>query len=187
MDVMEAIYKRRAVRAYTSRKVDRETIDKLIKAATMAPSAMNTQPWAFAVIQDSQRLNSISERALKMVLAAIADKPELAKLREKISTPGFNCFYGASTLIVICADSAGMNPLEDCSLAGENLMLAATAMGLASCPIGLARGLLNTPEVKAELGIGAEFTPVLPIIVGYADGALPEAPPRNPTRVLCWK
>jgi nitroreductase len=56
MDVMEAIYSRRSVRAYTDQPVDKTTVEDLIKAATHAPSSMNEQPWAFAVIQNPTQL-----------------------------------------------------------------------------------------------------------------------------------
>ena len=62
MDVNDATYQRRSVRAYTDQPVDNATIETLIKAAIQAPSSMNEQPWAFAVIQDPQRLSSWSER-----------------------------------------------------------------------------------------------------------------------------
>jgi len=68
MDVLEAIYQRRSVRAYTDQPVDRTTVEALIKAATHAPSSMNEQPWAFIVIQDSKRLASWSERIKAYVL-----------------------------------------------------------------------------------------------------------------------
>lgn len=61
MDVMEAIYRRRSVRAYTDQPVDKATVEALIKAATHAPSSMNEQPWAFAVIQEPRKLASWSE------------------------------------------------------------------------------------------------------------------------------
>ena len=62
MDVTEAIYNRRAVRVYTDQQVDRTTIEALIKAAIHAPSSMNEQPWAFAVIQNPTQLAASSDR-----------------------------------------------------------------------------------------------------------------------------
>ena len=59
---MEAIYSRRAVRAYTGQPVDRTTVEALIKASTHAPSSMNEQPWAFAVIQSPPQLAAWSDR-----------------------------------------------------------------------------------------------------------------------------
>jgi hypothetical protein len=50
MDRMDAIRNRRAVRDYTDKPVDRSPAERLIDAAILAPSAMNLQPWAFAVL-----------------------------------------------------------------------------------------------------------------------------------------
>ena len=50
MELMEVIRNRRAVREYTDTSIDRATIERLIEAAVLAPSAMNLQPWAFAVL-----------------------------------------------------------------------------------------------------------------------------------------
>ena len=55
MDVIEAIYSRRAIREYTDEVPAKQTIEKLIRAASHAPSAMNRQPWAFAVVSGRSR------------------------------------------------------------------------------------------------------------------------------------
>jgi nitroreductase len=57
---MEVIYNRRSVRAYTGQPVAKSTVEALIKAATHAPSSMNEQPWAFAVIQNPTQLAACS-------------------------------------------------------------------------------------------------------------------------------
>ncbi len=77
MDVMEAIYNRRSVRAYTDQPVDKTTIEALIKAATHAPSSMNEQPWAFAVIQNPTQLAAWSDRikAYVPVFSVVAGYP----------------------------------------------------------------------------------------------------------------
>jgi nitroreductase len=96
----------------------------------------------------------------------------------------FNIFYDASTL-VICARDAGTYVQADCWLAAENLMLAACDVGLATCCIGFAIPVLNTPEVKAELQIPAEVASVAPIIVGYPNSTV-AAPSRTEPRILSW-
>lgn len=184
MDVLEAIYQRRAVRAYTAQAVDREVITRLLQAAVHAPSALIAQPWAFVVIQDRSRLKTYSDRAKALLRDGEARDPGTRHFREILSSPDFNIFYDAGTLILICATSR-LHAAEDCALAGENLMLAACSLGLATCPIGFARPFFNLPEVKAELGIPAELSPVLPIIVGYPREVSP-ATPREAPRILAW-
>src|SRR5581483_7139025 len=94
MELIEAIYKRRAVRSYTARAVDRDTLHALLQAAVQAPSAINTQPWAFAVIQDRGLLQQYSDRAKTYFLQTReADIP--TELREMMAQPDFNIFYNA--------------------------------------------------------------------------------------------
>ncbi len=186
VDVMDAIYGRRAVRSYTERKVDAELVRELLHAATQAPSAVNAQPWAFAVVQRREWLELVSDRAKVLTLASLKPgTPQWAR-RDVYSDPKFNVFYDAGTLIAICAATGDWHVNEDCALAAENLMLAAHGLGLATCPIGLAREALNEPKAKEDLGIPADFTVVMPIIVGYPRER-PVPPPRREPRVFGWK
>jgi nitroreductase len=170
MDVIEAIMHRRAIREFTTQTVDTEAIRSLIAAAIQAPSAMNLQPWAFAVVRDRERLDSISERAKAHLLKTIEEGSPLAALRDRLEDPAFDIFYGAPLLIIVCATSAETGSAEDCALAAENLMLAAHAAGLGTCWIGLARPWLNLADAKTELGLPAHFVPVAPLIIGHPKG-----------------
>jgi nitroreductase len=181
---IQAIYERRAVRDYKNVAVPQAKITELLHAAVQAPSAVNQQPWAFAIFQGREKLKSFSDRA-KPFFAKRLDAQTPDELRRMLSDPDFNIFYNANTLIVICARPDGMNPAEDCCLAAQNLMLAAHATGLATCPIGLARPWLNSAEVKQELGIPEKLTPIFPLIVGYA-ATTPPAVPRNPPDIVVW-
>jgi nitroreductase len=103
-----------------------------------------------------------------------------------IADPDYHVFHRAGTLIVIFARSDAHNGPEDCSLAAQNLMLAAVAMGLGTCPIGFARPWLNQAKVKRSLGIPAGYAPVFPVVVGYASGEAPPVPRRAP-EILLWE
>lgn len=186
MDVLEAIYQRRSVRAYTDQPVDRTTVEALMKAATHAPSSMNEQPWAFIVIQDSKRLASWSERIKAYVLKRLKQDSPLAHYREMISNPDYHVFHRAGTLIIICARAGAHNGKEDCSLAAQNLMLAAYAMGLGSCPIGFARPWLNQARIKRSLSMPDAYAPVFPVVVGYPNGDVPVVQRRTP-EILLWE
>lgn len=186
MDVMEAIYNRRSVRAYTDQPVDKATVEALIKAATHAPSSMNEQPWAFAVIQDSQRLASWSERIKAYVLKRLKPDSSLAKYRDMLVSPDYHVFHRAGTLIIICAKPGAHNGEEDCSLAAQNLMLAAYAMGLGTCPIGFARPWLNQARIKRSLGIPGDYAAVFPLVVGHPSGETPPVERRAP-EMLFWE
>jgi len=129
--VFEAIYKRRSIRRYLDRPVEREKIDKLLKAAMAAPSACNLQPYEFIVVTEPDLLAKVK---------ATAQGSE----------------YSAPMAVVVCADTSnvpwdGDGWMIDCSAAIENMLVAAAAMGLGSVWIGSAdeakvRALLDIPE-----------------------------------------
>jgi nitroreductase len=185
MELKEAIYTRRAVRAYDAKPLPKETVESLLQAAVQAPSAMNQQPWAFVIIQGAELLRQFSERAKASLLESMDSHSPLHEYRDMLGNPDFDIFYGAGTLIVICAKSAGLNTAEDCCLAAQNLMLAACDLGLGSCPIGFARQWLSRSEIKEELGIPSDFTPIFPVIVGYPKGEWPPVA-RHAPPVLAW-
>lgn len=180
MDLQQALYSRRAVRAFTDRSIDRGTLRWLIDAAIQAPSAVNEQPWSFTVVQDKAMLRSISLQAKAHVLSMPPSGIAASHLREIASRPEYDILHGAPALIVISSLIQGPWVCEDCALAAENLMLAACAEGLGTCWIGLAQGWLATAEGKAALGLTAECRPHAPIIVGYPQGFVPAVPRREP-------
>ena len=120
MDVIEAIYHRRAVREYTSEPVDRETLKFLVDAAIQAPSAVNQQPWSFAVVMEQDVLDRISRESKRHMLGTLPAVAASDHFRQLLSDPDFQIFYHAPALIVISAVVASPWAVEDCSLAAEN-------------------------------------------------------------------
>lgn len=186
MELMETIYNRRSVRFYTEEPVGKDTIDKLIKAGIQAPSAMNVQPWAFAVIQDKALLQKISDETKVYLLASISEKPYLECYRQLFSDPEFHVFYNAPALIITLAKPEGAYASGDCTLAAQNIMLAAHSLGLGTCWIGFAQMSLNTPELKEQLGIPKDYIAVAPIIIGHPSKESPAVIKRDP-EILFWK
>ena len=184
--LMDAILHRRAVRDYSPRPVEKEIIDKLLFAAVQAPSAMNQQPWGFAVFHGHQRLRDYSERAKLHLVATYPVTFEPHSRAELYENPSYDIFHGANTLIVIYAMSGGLNPNEDCCLAAENLMLAAYGLGLGTCPIGFARPWFDLPETKRELDVPEHYHAVFPVVVGYPAGITARTE-RDEPNVLTWK
>jgi len=188
MSAMDAIYHRRAVRHYAPQTIDQAVIRALLDAAVHAPTAMHEEPWSFAVIQDGNLLNRLSDSAKESVRreAQGSDSQHAKHSLELVNKPDFHVFYNAGTLIVIYGKFQGPFVAADCWLAAENLMLAACAKGLGTCVIGFAVPALNTPEWKAALSIPAEMTAIAPIIVGVPAGETPSVP-RKPPEIIAWK
>jgi nitroreductase len=180
MDLKEAIYCRRAVRAFTVEPVDDETIHQLIDAAIQAPSSINEQPWSFTVVRDQTLLDRISAEAKTHMLKTTPAGLLSHHFKDILDDSKFQVFYHAPVLIVIASVSEGPWAVIDCSLAAENLMLAARAAGLGTCWIGFAQGWLGTPQGKVALNLPATYLPVAPIIVGHPQAFPPPVPRKVP-------
>ncbi|MHB1000219.1 MAG: nitroreductase family protein [Armatimonadota bacterium] len=186
MELIDVINARRSVRNYKPDNIDRDIIMQLINAAIQAPTGMNTQPWAFGVIQEADKLNDYSDCIKKFLLDSLDKLPWLAAYQEIFADPEYNVFYNAPCLIIIYAKSISPIAQIDCTLAAENLMLAACDKGLGSCWIEFANDFLNLPEIKDELGVPEDIKVIAPIIVGYPSGPV-SAPEKNPADLLFWK
>lgn len=179
MELMEAIYTRRAVREFTSESVDPEMIRQLIDAAIQAPSAVNEQAWAFSVVRDKTVLAQICSKA-KALMLKNPPKGLPSRHFHELTDPQYDIFYHAPALIVISSTSASHWAVENCSLAAENLMLAACAAGLGTCWIGFAQTWLNTAEGKSLIGLPSSYIPIAPIIVGHPKQAATPVPRNEP-------
>jgi nitroreductase len=188
---MAAIYQRRAVRSYIDSLVSREDVQLLVDAAVRAPSAVNRQPWAFAIVQDPAILARYAAEGKAHLVneppgieVVESGLPDIDRLRQMAASTDFELFHGAPTVIVIYATSADGVP--DCFLAGQNLMLAAWSLGLGTCPIGLARPLFNQAQVKDELKVSTQWECALPLALGWPNG---ETAPtsRRPAQIVSWK
>lgn len=186
MNVLEAISQRRSVRQYADTPVPRELIAKLLDAATEAPSAMNTQPWAFGVIEGRQRLEHIGDKARLGLLAELDARGVTGDFRDRVANPDMRPFYGAPALVVIYATNPDDFAPINCSLAAQNLMLAATELGLGTCWIGVAGPYLNSPQGKTDFGVPDDCKAIAALIVGYPAGET-EPKEKNPPNVLFWE
>jgi len=194
LSALDAIFTRRSVRAYAPQVVDEATVRALLDAAVQAPTAMHAEPWAFVVVQDRAALERISDRAkgswAKQAdhfrdLHASVDATVATAFAERLASPDFCLFYDATTLIAIGARPLGPFVTADCWLAAENLMLAASALGLGTCCIGSAVPALNSTETKSELNIPPDVEIVAPIVVGAPRGPAAAVPRKDPA-IVSW-
>jgi nitroreductase len=187
-DVLKAIYQRRSVLNYCQDLVPDDIINEIIRAGTFAPSAMNTQPWRFVVIRNRKIMDKLSDKAKELWVdqSKNMQSPDFQRLVDMVSSPKFNLFYNAPLLIMIFADPRGFMPQVDCSLAAENMMLAAWSLGVGSCFIGLAQPLERVEGIMKELGVPERHRLIAALIFGFpAKGDL-EAPVRNRDVILRW-
>jgi nitroreductase len=182
MDLMDAIYNRRAVRDFEDTSVGQSVIHSLLSAAIAAPSAMNQQPWAFSVCLHRKRVEELANRARTWLLENPGEAPAELSLHDTLNDPEFAIFHHAPALVIVLAKSSGTQAAEDCCLAAENLMLAARNAGLGTCWIGLSRPWLDLPSTKLELGVPETYHVVAPIVLGQPT-EWPEPQGRKPAEI----
>jgi nitroreductase len=170
------------VREFTDAAIDRKIVARLIDIAIQAPSAMNLQPWAFAVLLDRNRIADLDARAKRWLLDNFSRTGFDLSLRTMLEDPAHLIFYRAPALVLILAKSADPQCAQDCCLAAENFMLAARNEELGTCWIGISRPWLNMSAVKAELEVPEDYDVIAPIVLGYPK-AWPESQGRQPAEI----
>jgi len=159
MKFHELIKKRQSDRIYIDKPVDRDIINRCIDAARLAPSASNSQPWTFVVIDDIELKDKVAKKTIGLlrsfnkfvpqapvIIAIVLEKPKLlTELGGRLKKKEF--------------------PLIDIGIAAEHICLQATEENLGSCMLGwfdekAIKTLLNVPENKSiSLLITLGYTP----------------------------
>ena len=152
------ILRRRSIRKFTEQKLSSDQIRSLLEAAMAAPTAVNLKPWKFIVVEDE---NGLSELRKALPFGKI----------------------GAPCAIVVCGDLQSVKrPLterfwiQDCSAASQNLLLAATSLGLGSVWCGVHPINQIEKAVRKALDIPQGVIPLNVIFVGYP---AEDKPPRT--------
>lgn len=162
---IDCLLTRRSVRKYLAKPVEMDKLDQILECGRYAATAKGLQGVHLVLVEDK---------------ALIA---RMSKMNAEVWGRDIDPFYGAPCVIVVLADPEACKcPVEDGSLALGNMMLAAHALGLGSCWINRAYEVFETEEGKAmlrEMGLKDTLRGVGNLIVGYADGALPEPKPRR--------
>ncbi len=162
-DPLDAILARFSCRAYLPDPIPESDLNRLLEAMRRAPSAGNRQPWRFIVVSSQGERDALSDAAFEQTFIS-----------------------QAPIAIVVCADperSASrygqrgrtLYVLQDTAAAVENLLIAATALGYASCWVGA----FDEERARAALSIPPRLRPVAIVPVGKAN-ARPEPPSRRP-------
>ena len=120
METIDTIKQRRAVREYTDAPIESSTIERLIGAAILAPSAMNLQPWAFAVLLNRERIGECARRTKGWLLSNFQQTSLDPSLRKLIEGETYSVFHGAPAVVLILAKSPEAQASEDCCLSGKS-------------------------------------------------------------------
>ena len=151
MELLDVLQFRRSIRKYTKEPVSKEDIDSLMHAAMSGPSACNKKPWEFYVVTD------------EAVLEKLRDATQYSKIYAPLA-------------IVVCGNLSRALPsqlapywIQDCSAATENILLAATDLGLGAVWCGVHPQKNAEKNVSAALGLTEKQIPLNIIYVGHPD------------------
>ena len=151
--VLKAIQERKSVRHFTGESVSKDDLNKILKAGMSAPTAVNKQPWSFVVVTDRKTLDTLAARL-----------------------PSAKMLFQAGAAIIICAipekayGSSTEFAVIDCSLAGENILLAVESLGLGALWTASYPDKDRMDIVRSVLNIPADIIPLNVIPIGHPTG-----------------
>lgn len=161
---------RRSCRKYLPQQIADEQLDAILEAATWTPTGRGKQSPQMVVVQDADMLR------------------ELSRLNAQVMGTDSDPMYGAPTAVVVFSDSSNENGILDASLLMGTLMLAAHAVGVASCWINRGKGMFELPEgkaIKQQWGVDEKYEGLAICILGYAaEGGIPPVKPRREDYVI---
>ena len=155
MELMEGILTRRSIRKYQDKPISKDIVKKLIRAAQYAPSAHNTQPWEFLVIEDKEKLKSIRHMQRS---ASFAENAPMAILVCADETKSFS------------REKEGWSYIDiDGAAATQNLILAAHDLGLGACWCGASPMTKPIAALKEYFQLPENIKPFSIVVLGYPD------------------
>jgi len=180
-DVFEVVHRQRACRTFSREPVDDDIVERVLDAATFAPSAENRQPWVFVVVRDPERrsaIGALTRQAWEGGGRAHSEGRLPPALLADVETGAQGGVAGAPVLVVVAGDTRlGDRRVIEASVfpAIQNLLLAATAVGLGSSLTTLP--LVFGGELASIVELPPEVLPMAVIPLGWP--ARPLSPPRR--------
>jgi coenzyme F420-0:L-glutamate ligase / coenzyme F420-1:gamma-L-glutamate ligase len=180
--LFEVIRSRRSVRQYTEQPIGLDTIHRLLEVARWAPSAHNRQPWRFVVVADASARQvlgiAMADQLRRQLRLDGVDEQAIARDASR----SVERIAGAGVVIVVCLTMEDMDAYPDearqqretlmavqsVAMAGQNLLLAAHALGLGAC--WMCAPLFAQATVQDVLGLPPEWQPQGLITLGYPLG-----------------
>ncbi|WP_408010316.1 nitroreductase [Pseudalkalibacillus sp. A8] len=165
MSVMDILQRRRAIRNYQSASIEREKIEQLLHAATLAPNDRMREPWNFYVIQGEKK-NQYEELALDYLIQRFPTKPNLVESSIQVvkNTP---------VIIIVAADMVDGN--EEASTDNEyatccaihSMWLAAEELGLGFVWRTRGVGLVRDERLRQFIRLPQDKKVVGSVFLGY--------------------
>lgn len=151
-EVTKVIEKRCSIRFFKAEPVPRDIVSRLLELACRAPNAGNIQPWLFVVVYNQEVRQQLARAAFNQSFLAEAPVCIVACAQPVLSSAR----YGKRGRELYC--------IQDTAAAVENILLAATSFGLASCWVGA----FDEQAVARVLELEPEYRPVALVPIGYS-------------------
>jgi nitroreductase len=177
MTVLEGIGSLRSVRKFKPDPVPEDKIRIILESASKAASGSNTQPWEFVVVRDVKLRARLKEPMLKTWLERLAGSPGTSPRMRDVYDEATDMLRNTEKVPVIvycCVDLNRVGKSEEVRYASiypavQNLMLAAHALGFATClTVHGSTSTRGEPEVKKILGIPDHVKIACLVYVGYS-------------------
>jgi len=165
MDTLETIKNRRSIRKYKTDPVDDQVLEQILEAARLAPSWSNVQPCRYIVIRDAQTRALLADTI--QAPPTLGFNPATNSIRIApvtivvLAVKGQSGYFNGKTV----TDKGDAWYMLDTGIAMENLVLAATALGLGTVHVGL----FDTARVQEILGIPDDYVVVEMTPLGYPE------------------
>lgn len=175
--VIEAIELRRSIRAYKDMPVEREKLQLLAECGVWAPSAMGRQEWELRIVDSKEWIDGCTAAYLKAV--------EGTGKADYMLTPTFKNIFRNAPAVIFVAAPEGLFAGENIGCLGQNIMLAATELGLGTCFLGSVQMMFAEPamaEYVESLGFSEGYHLRYALAVGYPDEE-PEAIERDMSKI----
>ena len=191
--VEHVLRSRRSIRAYEERKVEHETLAKLIDIARHAPTGSNSQQVKWIVVNSRGEVKRLAGLVIEMMRQMVraghplaARFPAARLVRSWESGEDLIC-RDAPALIVAHSPRDGLRSPVDPFIALSFLDVAAPSLGLGTCWAGyLMAAIPQSPPLKEALGLSEAVTSLAAMMVGYPKYRYHRLPPRNEPQIA-WR
>ncbi len=193
-----SIGERRSIRRYVAEPIERPVIERLLDAATRAPSAHNRQPWRFAVLdEDASKRKLAAAMGEQLRKDRTADGDDVGLIDADVARSHAR-ITGAPVVIVICVDIGDMDSYPDkrrseaeylmavqsTAMAAQNLLLAAQSEGLGACV--MCAPLFCPDTVADALELPRRWTAQMLVTIGAVSGAGKERARLSLDDIMLW-
>ena len=194
----QPLYDRRSIRRYSTKPINHATLERLVTAATWAPSAHNRQPWRFVlVMEESARFDLATAMGDRLRADRLQDGDSVALIEADIHR-SFARISGAPVVVVACMSLADMDTyldakraraeeamaMQSVAMAVQNLLLAAHSEGLGAC--WMCAPLFCPDVVSKVLHLPEDWQPQAMVTLGVPATEGKPASRRSVAQVTRW-